>query len=121
MDRILEQSLLYDFYGEMLTTHQKEIYEDFVLDDLSLAEIAEVHGISRQGVHDIVRRTNRQLAGYEEKLHLVERFLDTKEKVEEIRKTARKISEEAEDMDREKLLARVKKIDTISGDILKEL
>lgn len=121
MDRILEQSLLYDFYGELLTTHQKEIYEDFVLDDLSLAEIAEVHGISRQGVHDIVRRTNRQLAGYEDKLHLVERFLDTKEKVEEIRKTARQISEEAEDTDRKKLLAWAKKIDTISGDILKEL
>ena len=36
MDKILEQALLYDFYGELLTAHQKEIYEQFVLDDLSL-------------------------------------------------------------------------------------
>lgn len=40
MDKILEQALLYDFYGELLTAHQKEIYEQFVLDDLSLGEIA---------------------------------------------------------------------------------
>ena len=41
MDKILEQALLYDFYGELLTAHQKEIYEQFVLDDLSLGEIIE--------------------------------------------------------------------------------
>jgi len=55
MDKILEQALLYDFYGELLTAHQKEIYEQFVLDDLSLGEIAADAGISRQGVHDIVK------------------------------------------------------------------
>ena len=55
MDKILEQALLYDFYGELLTAHQKEIYEQFVLDDLSLGEIAADAGISRQGVHDIVQ------------------------------------------------------------------
>ena len=49
MDKILEQALLYDFYGELLTAHQKEIYEQFVLDDLSLGEIAADAGISRQG------------------------------------------------------------------------
>jgi predicted DNA-binding protein YlxM (UPF0122 family) len=48
MDKILEQALLYDFYGELLTAHQKEIYEQFVLDDLSLGEIAADAGISRQ-------------------------------------------------------------------------
>ena len=46
MDKILEQALLYDFYGELLTAHQKEIYEQFVLDDLSLGEIAADAGIS---------------------------------------------------------------------------
>lgn len=49
MDKILEQALLYDFYGELLTAHQKEIYEQFVLDDLSLGEIAADAGISRPG------------------------------------------------------------------------
>ena len=71
MDKILEQALLYDFYGELLTAHQKEIYEQFVLDDLSLGEIAADAGISRQGVHDIVKRCARSLEEYERKLHLV--------------------------------------------------
>lgn len=81
MNKILEQALLYDFYGELLTAHQKEVYEQFIVDDLSLAEIAESAGISRQGVHDLVRRCQRALEGYEAKLHLVERFLSVKEKV----------------------------------------
>jgi predicted DNA-binding protein YlxM (UPF0122 family) len=84
MDEILVQSLLYDFYGELLNEHQKDIYERFVLEDLSLREIAQEEGISRQGVHDIVKRCERTLEGYEEKLHLVEKFLAIKEKVREI-------------------------------------
>ena len=84
MNKILEQALLYDFYGELLTTHQKEVYEQFILEDLSLSEIAESAGISRQGVHDLIRRCQRALEGYEDKLHLVERFLSVKEKVGEI-------------------------------------
>lgn len=84
MNRILEQALLYDFYGELLTTHQKEVYEQFILDDLSLNEIAESAGISRQGVHDLIRRCQKALEGYEAKLHLVERFLSIKEKVGQI-------------------------------------
>ena len=52
MEKIVEQTLLYDFYGELLTDHQKEIYEDAVFNDLSLSEIANEQGISRQGVHD---------------------------------------------------------------------
>ncbi len=84
MKDILKSSLLYDFYGELLTEHQKEIYEDFVLNDLSLGEIAQERGISRQGVHDMVKRCDRILNSYEEKLHLVERFSKTKEDVLEI-------------------------------------
>ena len=72
MDKILEQALLYDFYGELLTAHQKEIYEQFVLDDLSLGEIAADAGISRQGVHDIVKRCARSLEEYERNLHLAD-------------------------------------------------
>lgn len=86
MDEILEQALLYDFYGELLNNHQKEIYEQFILEDLSLSEIAEAEGISRQGVHDLVRRCQKTLEGYEAKLHLVRRFLSIKEKVHEMEK-----------------------------------
>lgn len=81
MKDIFKSSLLYDFYGELLTNHQKEIYEDFILNDLSLGEIAEERGISRQGVHDLVKRCDKTLNGYEEKLHLLERFSKTKEDV----------------------------------------
>ena len=80
MDEILKQSLLYDFYGELLTEHQKEIYEQFIVEDLSLSEIAKDAGISRQGVHDLIKRCNKILEEYEAKLHLVEKFISIKEK-----------------------------------------
>lgn len=84
MERIFEQTLLYDFYGELLTAHQQKIYEDAVCQDMSLSELAQEHGISRQGVHDLIRRCDRTLQEYESKLHLVERFMSAKEKVHAI-------------------------------------
>lgn len=84
MEKIVEQGLLYDFYGELLTRHQQEIYESVVYENLSLGEIAETQGISRQAVHDIVKRCDKALLGYEEKLKLVARFTSIKEKISEI-------------------------------------
>ena len=84
MEEILRQTLLYDFYGELLNEHQRGIYQDIVFDDLSLSEVADEYGISRQGVHDLIKRVNNTLNGYEEKLHLVSKFIETKEKVHEI-------------------------------------
>lgn len=84
MEKIVEQGMLYDFYGELLTEHQRQIYEDVVFNDMSLSEIAEEQGISRQGVHDLVRRCDRALLEYEKKLHLMEKFLKIKETVAEI-------------------------------------
>lgn len=81
MEQIGRRVFLYDFYGELLTAHQKEVYEEVVLNDMSLGEIAEEFGISRQGVHDLIKRCDRALAGYEQKLHLVERFMKTREDV----------------------------------------
>ncbi len=88
MEKIVEQGLLYDFYGELLTEHQRNIYEGVVFNDMSLSEIAEEQGISRQGVHDLVKRCNKTLAGYEEKLRLVQKFNQTKQMVEEIKELA---------------------------------
>ena len=85
MDKIYEETLLYDFYGELLTKRQREIYEEAVLNDCSLGEIAEEFGISRQGVHDNLKRTGRTLHEYEDKLGLIRRFLSLKEKAEMIR------------------------------------
>lgn len=64
MERIVEQNLLYDFYGELLNDHQKKIYEDAIYNDLSLSEIADEYGISRQGVHDLIKRVTKTLDGY---------------------------------------------------------
>ena len=88
MEKIVEQGLLYDFYGELLTEHQRNIYEGVVFNDMSLSEIAEEQGISRQGVHDLVKRCNKILAGYEEKLKLDQKFNQTKQMVEEIKELA---------------------------------
>ena len=74
MEEIVQLSLLFDFYGEMLNEHKKRIFEDYILNDYSLAEIANEEGISRQGVHDIVKRCTKQLKEYESTLHLVEKF-----------------------------------------------
>lgn len=88
MEEIVEQTLLYDFYGELLTEHQRAIYQDVVLNDLSYSEVAQENNVSRQGVHDLIKRCNKILKDYEEKLHLVRKFLVIKERVEEIHKLA---------------------------------
>lgn len=86
MIKIVEQSMLYDFYGELLTEHQKRIYEDVVFHDMSPSEIAREEGISRQGVHDLIKRCDKILKEYEDKLHLVEKFMNTKKDVDLIKK-----------------------------------
>lgn len=78
MEKIVMQALLYDFYGELLNEHQKSIYEDYVYNNIGLSEIAEERGISRQSVHDLVKRCSKTLEEYEEKLHLVKKFRETK-------------------------------------------
>lgn len=84
MEKIVKQALLYDFYGELLTEHQKQVYEDVILNDYSFTEVAEERGISRQGVHDLIKRCNKTLEEYEEKLKLVEKFLTTKQMIAQI-------------------------------------
>ena len=113
MERIVEQGLLYDFYGELLTEHQKKIYEDVVYNDLSLAEIAQENGISRQGVHDLKRRCDRLLQEYEDRLHLVERFMRIRDQIKELGELTRQT-----EMTREELQAAVT---ALSNQILEEL
>ena len=77
-------SLLIDFYGELLSEHKKEAVELYYNEDLSLAAIAEQMGISRQGVHDLVKKSEALLSGYEEKLGLAKRFSDAKTSLESL-------------------------------------
>ena len=113
MERIVVQGLLYDFYGDLLTEHQRKIYEDVVYNDLSLTEIAQENGISRQGVHDLVRRCNHILQEYEDKLHLVERFMKIRSRVEQLKQ----LTNDSE-ITKDKL---IEEIDSLSSQILEEL
>lgn len=114
LDELVQLSILYDFYGELLSNHKKLIFEDYVLNDLSLSEIAANEGISRQGVYDIVKRCSQELRGYEEKLSLVCKFKNIKEKLCSIKDIASdtELSGNTDHMNDIKLLA---------DDILKEL
>ena len=103
MEKIVEQGLLYDFYGELLTEHQRQIYEARVFDNLSLSEIAQDFEISRQGVLDLIKRCDKILQGYEDKLHLLQKFMNIKETItqiesitnqDDVRKLANRILEE---------------------------
>ena len=88
MEKFVEQTLLYDFYGELLTERQQQAYESVVLEDYSLSEVAEDLGISRQGVHDMIKRCNHTLEEYESSLHLVEKFLCIRKQVQKIKELA---------------------------------
>jgi predicted DNA-binding protein YlxM (UPF0122 family) len=71
----VEMALLFDFYGDVLTEKQREYFQYYHSDDLSLSEIAQNEGISRQGARDSISRTETILKEMEEKLGLVSRFL----------------------------------------------
>ena len=82
-DRVM-QSLLLDFYGELLTDKQRECCELHFNEDLSLAEIAEQVGVSRQGVWDNIRRAETALQEIEEKTGLIRRFSETQKGLEKL-------------------------------------
>lgn len=114
MEKIVEQGLLYDFYGELLTAHQRRIYEDAVLNDLSPSEIAKEQGISRQGVHDLMKRCDKILEEYEAKLQLVAKFM-------KIREMAAQMEQLADECARTKDMALVDQIRRLSGEITSTL
>ena len=78
MDKIFFITMLYDFYSELLTNKQKEIFELYYLNDLSLYEISSEYKITRQAVLDSIKRTEKSLLYYEEKLSLIEKYLNQK-------------------------------------------
>lgn len=116
IDKIYEQTMLFDFYGELLTEHQRRVYEDAVYNDMSLGEIAEEQGISRQGVHDLIRRCDKILQDYESKLHLVERFAKAKETISRIEQLT--VDSEADSTQVRENLVQIRKL---SKELLAEL
>lgn len=86
-------TMLYDFYGELLTERQKEFYDLYYNNDLSLSEIAENFGISRQGVRDVIVRAEGILTDIEDKTGLVKRFLRMSEHLDAITAAAKELSQ----------------------------
>ena len=91
MAKNMEISLLFDFYGDMLTEKQRDVVELYYNDDLSLAEIAENEGITRQGVRDSIKRAEAQLLEMEERLGLCKRFREMQEGLDRIIEAAQDI------------------------------
>ena len=86
-------SFLLDFYGEMLTEKQREAIEYYYNEDLSLSEIAQNQGITRQGVRDAIKRAESLLYEMEERLGLARRFHKMHDGLEMILESAQKIKE----------------------------
>lgn len=86
-------AMLYDFYGDLLTPRQKEFYDLYYNDDLSLSEIAENYDITRQGVRDIIVRAERALEDIEEKTGLIQRYHRTRSALSSLRDLCQQIQE----------------------------
>lgn len=93
MAKDLKISFLLDFYGDMLTDKQKEVVDYYYNDDLSLSEIAENEGITRQGVRDAIKRAEEQLLEMEKRLGFAGRYRAVREGIREIKDAAERIAD----------------------------
>ncbi|MDD6311263.1 MAG: YlxM family DNA-binding protein [Firmicutes bacterium] len=107
---IARQSLLYDFYGALLTKRQREVMELYNDENLSLAEIASEFGISRQGVYDALKNGAKALEDYESKLGLVKKFSASSQAIDEIDRKLDTIIDRTSDEDVIRELNEVKSI-----------
>ena len=119
LDEKFNQGLLFDFYGELLTEHNKEIYADYIVNDLSLSEIASSRNISRQGIHDVIKRTTKKLYEYEDKLHLAKKYVDMQDKADDIQVIIESIKEN-KSFDKN-TLNRLEEIDKLVKNIVDEI
>ena len=111
MEKNVQISLLCQIYGKLLTNKQFEILDDYYNNDLSLSEIAENNNITRQAVHDIIKKGEKKLFEYEEKLLFMRKMLNQEEKIQKILSELTKIQSESSD----------KKVASILDSIKKEL
>jgi len=111
LDKIAESSLLYDFYGQLLTRRQREVMRLYHEENYSLSEIADEFSVSRQSVHDTLKNAENALKGYEEKMGLLSRMEAEQKAVGKIKKQIERILEENRGNDR--LAEGLKEIETI--------
>ena len=84
MDKEIYLCSLYDYYGVLLTEKQKEFFEDYYFNNLSLAEIAENNGSSRNAIHKQIKETENKLLSYEDKLKLCQKYEEIKEIIKDL-------------------------------------
>lgn len=84
LEKVSHVILLKDFYGPLLTPKQQDIMQMYYENDLSLSEIADDQHVTRQAVYDIIKRAEKTLEEYENKLGLVAKFTDTRQKMQDV-------------------------------------
>ena len=109
MEKNVEISILCDLYGNLLTQRQKEIIEDYYNNDLSLSEIAENNDITRQAVRDIIKKGEKKLFEYEEKLQFMKRMSNQEEMLKKVLSELAKIQKDSSDKKVAHILEAVKK------------
>ena len=109
MDKKIEISMLWQIYGALLTEKQKEYIDYYYNEDLSLAEIAQNDGITRQGVRDIIKKGEKKLFEYEEKLLFMKKTMNQEKQIEHILAQLNKIHEDSSDEKVNNILEEVKK------------
>lgn len=85
MEKIVRLAYLYDIYGGLLTEKQQEIFSLYVNEDVTVSEIAQMSGVSRQAISDLIRRIEKILLSYDEKLCLFNKYLKNTETAEKLR------------------------------------
>lgn len=115
MEKRFEISILLDLYGELLTEKQYDIMDLYFNNDLSLAEISEITKTSRQAVHDAIKRCDKVLFGYEDKLQLMKKNIEIKNTKETI---INKLDNIKLDVENEKIL---QQIENIKNDIIENI
>ena len=118
LQETIELSILYDFYGDLLKDKSKEVFTEYVFNDLSLAEIAEEKEITRQGVHDIIKRTSKKLREYEDSLHLIKKFRTIELNVNRIKELTEELEEAGKSIDTKTIFDEIK---DLSDDILQNI
>lgn len=96
-EKTFEMTMLFDFYGEFLTDKQKEYFDLYYNEDLTLSEIAETNGITRQGVRDNLHRAEKTLLETERRIGLVKKFGENRRAIYKIESCARDIIEKTSD------------------------
>ena len=113
-------AMLFDFYGDVLTDRQQEFYDLYYNEDLSLGEIAENYGITRQGVRDVIVRAEAILTDLEDKTGLIKRFHTMKQQLEQVQKDAQRLTELSQRYDDPELEALSRRILDTTEQLLKE-